>query len=76
MKEIRVRVPGVAVTNQALSFLWAQLCEIAPVSRVAQLMGHNQLTLWRADCERMQRLFKHYKLPQDITYLSLEEAPQ
>ena len=56
------------------AFLLAQLCEIAPVSRAAQLMGHNQMTLWRADFERMQRLFQHYKLPQDLTHLSVDEV--
>jgi transposase len=56
------------------AFLLAQLCEIAPVSRAAELMGHNKMTLWRADLERMRRLFEHYRVPQDLTHLSVDEV--
>jgi len=56
------------------AFMLAQLCEIAPVSKAAKLMGHNKMTMWRADFERMQRLFKTYKIPEGITHLSVDEV--
>lgn len=56
------------------SFLLGRLCEIAPVSRVSQLMGHGKMTLWRADLERMERFFAGYVLPPNLTHLSVDEV--
>lgn len=56
------------------AFLLGRLCEIAPVSRVADLMGHGKMTLWRADLERMERYFINYKLPEDLTHLCVDEV--
>ncbi len=56
------------------AYLLGRLCEIAPVSRVSQLMGHGKMTLWRADLERMERYFKDYKLPPNLTHLTVDEV--
>jgi transposase len=56
------------------AFLLGRLCEIAPVSRVADLMGHGKMTLWRVDLERMERYFKDYNLPEGLTHLSIDEV--
>jgi transposase len=56
------------------AFLLAQLCEISPVSNAAKLMGHGKMTMWRADLERMRRLFGHYRIPGDLTHLSVDEV--
>jgi transposase len=56
------------------AFLLGRLCEIAPVSRVADLMGHGKMTLWRVELERMERYFKDYKLPEVLTHLSVDEV--
>ena len=60
--------------SRRYAYLLGQLCEIAPVSRAAALMGHNKMTLWRADLARMQRLFEHYEVPQELTHLSVDEV--
>ena len=56
------------------SFLLGQLCEISQTSRAAELMGHNKMTMWRADLERMERFYRNYSLPQKLTHLSVDEV--
>lgn len=56
------------------SFLLGQLCEISQTSRAAELMGHNKMTMWRADLERMERFFGNYSIPQVLTHLSVDEV--
>lgn len=56
------------------AFLLGQFCEISQASRVAEVMGHGKMTLWRADLERMQRFFSHYKVPDNLTHISVDEV--
>lgn len=56
------------------SFLLGRLCEISQTARVAQLMGHNKMTMWRADLERMMRYFENYTLPPNLTHLTVDEV--
>lgn len=41
-----------------------RVCEISPVSRVAELVGHDGMTVWRVDFNRMVRLLASYKIPR------------
>lgn len=56
------------------SFLLGRLCEISQTARAAELMGHNKMTMWRADLERMMRYFENYTLPPNLTHLSVDEV--
>lgn len=56
------------------SFLLGRLCEISQTARAAELMGHNKMTMWRADLERMMRHFDNYTLPPNLTHLSVDEV--
>jgi len=50
-----------------------RLCEIAAVSRAAELVKMQAITLWRHDHARMRRYLQHYKIPQ-VTHLSVDEV--
>ena len=59
--------------TEEFSWWLGRLCEIAPVSRVADLTSNSAMTLWRADFKRMQRMFQHYKIPP-IRHISVDEV--
>jgi transposase len=46
-----------------LAFLLYKFCEIAPVSRMAEILDRNKMSLWRNDLLLLQTQFKHYKIP-------------
>jgi transposase len=50
-----------------------RLCEIAAVSRAAELVGQDETTTWRLDLARMKRMLVHYKIP-DVTKISVDEV--
>lgn len=50
-----------------------RLCEIAAVSRAAQLMNMQAITLWRHDHARMKRYLQQYKVPE-CTAISVDEV--
>src|SRR5690606_15962952 len=50
-----------------------RLCEIAPVSRVAEMFFRDETTLWRLDLARMKRMLAHYKIPK-ATAISVDEV--
>jgi transposase len=50
-----------------------RLCEIAAVSRVAELMGQGEMSVWRLDLARMKRMLQHYKIPS-IRRISVDEV--
>jgi transposase len=56
-------------------YVWwlGRLCEIAPVSRVAQLTDNEMMTLYRIDQKRLQRLLQDYKIPK-IKKISVDEV--
>ena len=56
------------------SFLLGRLCEISQTARVAELMEHSKMTMWRVDLERMERYFGNYTLPPNLTHLSVDEV--
>lgn len=47
-------------------FAWwvGRICEIASVSRVAELVSHDKSTTWRLDYHRMVVMLQHYKIPK------------
>ncbi len=50
-----------------------RMCEIAPVSRVAEMMNQNETTTWRLDLARMKRMLTHYRIPT-VTRISVDEV--
>lgn len=48
-----------------VDYAWwiGRLCEIAAVSRAAELVDMEAITLWRHDHARMKRLMQNYKIP-------------
>jgi len=59
--------------TEDFAFWIGRLCEIAPVSRVAELTGQDETTTWRLDLKRMQRMLAHYRIPE-VTHLSVDEV--
>lgn len=56
-----------------LAFWLYRLCEIAPVARIAELVGCNKMTLWRVDLEQLQSYFAYYQIPE-VTHLTVDEV--
>jgi transposase len=56
-------------------FAWwtGRMCEIAAISRVAELLQLDETTTWRLDFNRMKRMLAHYKIPQ-IRKISVDEV--
>ena len=50
--------------HKSKDFSWwiGRMCEIAPVTRVAELMEQSGLTTWRMDFKRMKKMFQYYKV--------------
>lgn len=58
-----------------LDYAWwiGRLCEIAAVSRAAELVGQDETTTWRLDFARMKLMLAHYKIPP-IRRISVDEV--
>ena len=56
-------------------FAWwiGRMCEIAAVSRVAELMLQDETTTWRLDFNRMKRMLANYKIPP-VRKISVDEV--
>lgn len=50
-----------------------KVCEFAPVSRVAELCGHDGTSTWRVDYHRMIAMLSQYRLPK-VRRLSVDEV--
>lgn len=50
-----------------------RICEIAAVSRAAELTNQDETTAWRIDFRRMLRMVGHYKIPK-VTRISVDEV--
>jgi transposase len=59
--------------TQEYAWWLGRLCEIAPVSRVAEMFSRDETTLWRLDLARMKRMLSHYKIPE-ATAISVDEV--
>ena len=61
--------------HKSKDFAWwlGRMCEIAPVTRVAELMDQGALTTWRMDLKRMKKMFQFYKL-ETAERLSVDEV--
>lgn len=59
--------------TQDFSDFIGNLCEIAPVSRVAEMFGLNELTTWRIDLRRLKKLLSRYPIPK-VTAISVDEV--
>jgi len=59
--------------SEEYSWWLGRLCEIAAVSRVAELCELDETTLWRIDFERMKHMLSRYKIPA-LKRLSVDEV--
>ena len=50
-----------------------RICEIAPVSRVGELVNQDETTTWRIDYRRMERMLAYYTIPE-VTEISVDEV--
>lgn len=50
-----------------------KLCEVAPVSRMAELHHQSDSTLWRLDFARMKEMLSRYKIPE-VRRISVDEV--
>ncbi len=49
------------------------MCEFSPVSRVAEMVGEQNMTVRRIDLKRMQRMLRKYKIPA-VTHIAVDEV--
>lgn len=59
--------------TQRLSWWIGEMCEIAAVSRVAEFVGQDNMTVRRVDFARLKRMLKHYKIPS-VTHIAVDEV--
>jgi len=59
--------------TQDYSWWLGTMCEFAPVSRVAEMVKEGNMTVRRIDLKRMQRMLKHYKIPE-VTHIAVDEV--
>jgi transposase len=59
--------------TQEYAWWLGRLCEIAAVSRVAELMQQDETTTWRLDLARMKRMLAHYRIPA-VRQISVDEV--
>lgn len=59
--------------TQDYAWWLGRICEIAAISRVAQLCELDETTLWRIDFERMKFLLQRYKIPK-VRRISVDEV--
>lgn len=59
--------------TQEYAWWLGRLCEIAPVSRVAEMFFRDETSLWRLDLARMKRMLAFYKIP-GVTAISVDEV--
>ncbi|MBU6376039.1 MAG: transposase, partial [Bdellovibrionales bacterium] len=59
--------------TQEYAWWIGRLCEIAAVSRVAELMNQDETTTWRLDLARMKRMLAQYRIPT-VTQISVDEV--
>jgi transposase len=59
--------------TQEYAWWLGRVCEIASISRVAELMGQDETTTWRVDLRRMQRMLKSYRIPE-LRAISVDEV--
>jgi len=59
--------------TQDYAWWLGRICEIASVSRVAELHELNSMSMWRLDLARMRRMLKHYKIPE-VTKITVDEV--
>ena len=56
-----------------LAFLLFQFCEVAPISRMAEITKRNKMSLWRNDLALLKNQLSHYEIPP-ISKLSIDEV--
>lgn len=59
--------------TQEYAWWIGRMCEIAAVSRVAELVRQDESTTWRLDLARMRRMIRHYKIPK-VKRISVDEV--
>ena len=59
--------------TQDYAWLIGRMCEMAAVSRVAEFVGQDNMTVRRVDLERMMRMLKHYKIPE-VRRIAVDEV--
>jgi len=56
-----------------LAFLLFKFCEVAPVSRMAEIVSRPAMSLWRNDLLLLQHQLEHYEIP-DVSEISVDEV--
>ena len=71
----RVKLIADETPHLTQDYAWwlGRLCEIASVSRVAELVNLDETTTWRLDLARMQRMLINYKIPT-VLRISVDEV--
>ncbi len=71
----RITLVSTETPHLTQDYAWwlGRLCEIAAVSRVAELVNLDETTTWRLDLARMQKMISCYKIPP-ITRISVDEV--
>lgn len=59
--------------SKEYSWWLGRLTEISTVSRVAELTGNDQNTMWRIDFDRLLSMMQNYKIP-DVKRISVDEV--
>lgn len=59
--------------SQEYAWYIGQMCEFAPVSRVADFNDEDNMTVRRIDLERMRRMLKQYRIPV-VTHIAVDEV--
>lgn len=56
-----------------LSFLMYKFCEVAAVTRIAEIVERNKMSLWRNDLLMLQMQFENYQIPV-LSRISVDEV--
>ncbi len=59
--------------SKEYSWWLGRLTEISTVSRVAELTGNDQTTMWQVDFDRLLKMVQNYKIP-NVKRLSVDEV--
>jgi len=56
-----------------LAYMLYKFCEIAPVSRMAETLDRDKMSLWRNDLLLLRNQMAHYEIPE-VTHISVDEV--
>ena len=56
-----------------LAFLMYKFCEVAAVTRIAEIVDRNKMSLWRNDLLMLEMQHKNYRIPA-LSRISFDEV--